>query len=76
MRVFTGLVEEKGTILAIGEGEGGGSRLRIGCGFADELSSGDSVAVNGVCLTALAPGGGAFEAEAMGETLSRSSIGE
>ena len=74
--MFTGLVEEKGTILAIGEGEGGGSRLKIACGFAGELSNGDSVAVNGVCLTALSPGAGAFEADAMGETLARSSLGD
>jgi riboflavin synthase len=52
-----------------------GARLRITTALADELREGDSVAVNGVCLTATAADGGWFDAEAMNETLSRSSLG-
>jgi riboflavin synthase len=43
--------------------------------FAAELSDGDSVAVNGVCLTASEVEGGSFSAEAMNETLTRTSLG-
>lgn len=74
--MFTGLVEEMGRIAAVEEVEGGGSRLVIECSFGDQLAQGDSVAVNGVCLTAMSPGAGGFSADAMGETLARSSLGD
>jgi riboflavin synthase len=51
-------------------------RVRIETTLAGELSVGDSVAVNGVCLTATAAADGAFDAEVMNETLARSSLGE
>ena len=54
----------------------GGVRLRVDSGLADELSEGDSVAVNGVCLTATAVGERSFEAQVMNETLQRSSLSE
>ena len=43
--------------------------------MARELRRGDSVAVNGVCLTAVEVNGGAFSADVMAETLRRSSLG-
>ena len=65
--MFTGLVEQTGTIVAPGE--------RLAIRAALDLESGDSVAVNGVCLTAVAVGADGFEADVMPETLRRSSLG-
>jgi riboflavin synthase len=50
-------------------------RLSVSAGLAGELSGGDSVAVNGVCLTATAIDDGTFSADVMHETLRRSSLG-
>ncbi len=72
--MFTGLVEELGELLAVDAGEQG-ARLTIRSALAAELAEGDSVAVNGVCLTATAIADGSFSADAMNETLSRSSLG-
>jgi riboflavin synthase len=72
--VFTGLVEDRGSIVAV-ERTGDGARLRVRSRLAAELSEGDSVAVNGVCLTATAIEDGSFAADAMRETLRRSSLG-
>ena len=74
--MFTGLVEEQGRVSALERLDEGGARIVIEASFSDELAAGDSVAVNGVCLTALEPGGGTFAADAMGETLMRSSLGD
>ena len=53
----------------------GGVRLRIEAGCAGELAEGDSVLVNGVCLTATEPGRREFGADLSEETLARSSLG-
>jgi riboflavin synthase len=53
---------------------GDGVRLTVNTTLSGELATGDSVAVNGVCLTATAIGEGRFEAEVMNETLTRSSL--
>ena len=55
--------------------EKGGARLRIEAGCAAELTDGDSVLVNGVCLTATDPGRREFGADLSEETLARSSLG-
>jgi riboflavin synthase len=65
--MFTGLVETTGTVDSPGE--------RLAVRAALELAPGDSVAVNGVCLTAAAVADGRFEADVMPETLRRSSLG-
>jgi riboflavin synthase len=72
--MFTGLIAELGTVAAIERTEAG-ARLTVRARLADELGEGDSIAVNGVCLTATAIRDGCFEAEAMLETLRRSSLG-
>jgi riboflavin synthase len=72
--VFTGLVQEMGRVVAVDRGAGG-ARLTIAGGVAAELREGDSVAVNGVCLTATGVDGHSFCAEVMEETLRRSSLG-
>jgi riboflavin synthase len=72
--MFTGLVADLGRVAAV-EPRDGGARLRVETRLGGELAGGDSVAVNGVCLTALAPGPGSFEADVVAETLRRSSLG-
>jgi riboflavin synthase len=73
---FTGLVQALGRIAAV-DRSADGARLTIETALASELQSGDSIAVNGVCLTAAGrDGGGAFAAEAMNETLSRSALAD
>jgi riboflavin synthase len=69
--VFTGLVQDLGTVTAV-DASDDGVRLAVATGL--ELSEGDSVAVNGVCLTATAVGDGGFRADVMNETLRRSSL--
>lgn len=66
--MFTGLIQDVGTVESL-EKSAEGARLRIGSGLAAELTSGDSVAVDGCCLTATAVDGDAFETEAMNQTL-------
>jgi riboflavin synthase len=72
--VFTGLIVDLGSVAA-SEPDGGGATLRIRTRLAGELAQGDSIAVNGVCLTATRVGGGEFEAQAIRETLERSTLG-
>jgi len=71
--VFTGLVAGLGRI-AQAERSDDGVRLTVETALAAELHDGDSVAVNGVCLTATAVAEDSFDAEAMNETLIRSSL--
>ena len=71
--MFTGLVQELGTIGELAETPDG-VRMTIAAGCAGELAEGDSVSVNGVCLTATRVQDGAFGADVMRETLRRSSL--
>jgi riboflavin synthase len=73
--VFTGLVADLGTVDAL-DATGDGVRLRVSSTLAGELREGDSVAVNGVCLTATEVADGHFSADVMHETLRRSSLAE
>ena len=71
--MFTGLVADLGTVAAR-EATADGVRLRVRSALAGELREGDSVAVNGVCLTATRLADGEFSADVMHETLRRSSL--
>jgi riboflavin synthase len=73
--VFTGLVADLGTVSDVVV-TADGVRLQVATSLAAELSEGDSVAVNGVCLTAVSADAQAFTAEVMNETLRRSSLAE
>jgi len=73
--MFTGLVQDLGRI-EHAERSGDGVRLTIATRLAGELVTGDSVAVNGVCLTATSLADGRFEAEVMNETLAKSSLND
>ncbi len=71
--MFTGLVADLGTVMAVDASDAG---VRLTVRTALGLREGDSVAVNGVCLTATSVPDGAFTADVMHETLRRSSLGE
>lgn len=72
--MFTGLIADLGSVTAVERHEDGAT-LQIESPLAGELSEGASVAVNGVCLTATEVGERRFRAQAMAETLRRSSLG-
>ena len=74
--MFTGLVQDLGEVHRV-DRTSDGVRLSVRSPLAGELSEGDSVSVNGVCLTATGMcGGELFGADVMTETLRRSSLGE
>jgi riboflavin synthase len=73
--MFTGIVEEVGAVEAIESG-GAGARLAIGARLAGELREGDSVAVEGVCLTATGVRADGFDADVMNQTLRLTTLGE
>ncbi|AWK09412.1 riboflavin synthase [Streptomyces spongiicola] len=73
--MFTGIVEELGEVTAV-ENLGDASRFRLrGPVVTEGAKHGDSIAVNGVCLTVVETAGGEFTADVMAETLKRSSLG-
>jgi riboflavin synthase len=72
--MFTGLVEAVGQIVEH-QAQSGGARVRIGTMLARELTPGDSVAVNGVCLTVIATDGNEIQADLGPETLRVTTLG-
>ena len=73
--MFTGIVEELGEVVAI-EPLADASRLTVrGTVVTSDASHGDSICVNGVCLTVVDTADGAFTADVMAESLQRSSLG-
>jgi riboflavin synthase len=72
--MFTGLVQGLGQVVAV-DRTADGARLTIASDVLLDLGPGDSVAVNGVCLTAVDPLDRVFGADVMNETLDRSSLG-
>ena len=74
--MFSGIIEYLGTLSAVAS-LGGGKRLDLEAGpLAAATRPGDSISVNGVCLTATAVQGSLIRAEAVTETLSKSNLGE
>jgi riboflavin synthase len=71
--MFTGIVAELGEVAGI-EHRGDAAQLTIR-GSTQDVSLGESIAVNGVCLTVTGIIGGTFTADVMGETLARSGLG-
>ena len=71
--MFTGIVAELGEVTGV-EHHGGAARLTIR-GSTEGVALGESIAVNGVCLTVTGILGGTFTADVMGETLNRSGLG-
>ncbi len=74
--MFTGLIEEVGTIQSIRRGQRS-CVLTIGCKTVlEDAKIGDSIAVNGVCLTVTSLGSSYYTADVMAETMNRSSLGQ
>ena len=72
--MFTGLIQDVGGVTAL-DRDDEGARLRIETRLAPQIALGDSVAVDGCCLTATAVGDNAFETEAMNQTLGVTALG-
>ena len=74
--MFTGIIEELGTVESF-EPRRAGARLRVRCQkVLEDAAEGASIAVNGVCLTALAPRQDSFSADVAPETLRRTNLGD
>src|ERR1700735_1205972 len=75
--MFTGLVAQQGVLVSVdGDGDLDGAELEIDAAIASELAPGDSISVNGACLTARTIDGSRFRAAAAAETLRRTTLGE
>ncbi|HEX5000232.1 MAG TPA: riboflavin synthase [Terriglobia bacterium] len=75
--MFTGIIEEVGVIIDLGDAPNGFRRMRVRASrVVDGMKAGASIAVNGVCLTAILHDAGSFTADLSAETLARSSFGE
>jgi riboflavin synthase len=76
--MFTGIVEGQGTVAELrAAADGSGAALRITAPWlAGQLSTGDSVAVNGCCVTVTATTGAGFAADLVAETLRRTALGD
>jgi riboflavin synthase len=74
--MFTGIIEGVGSIASV-ESRDGDARLRVAAGTLpfDDVRMGESIAVNGVCLTVVAFDAASFEADASTETLSLTTLG-
>jgi riboflavin synthase len=74
--MFTGIIEELGAVESV-ETRAAGARLRVRCcTVMSDLTPGASIAVNGVCLTAVDPRPDSFSADLAPETLRRSNLGD
>jgi riboflavin synthase len=71
--MFTGLIADLGSVADVRRDDDGAT-LKIASRLGGELREGDSIAVNGVCLTAVEIDRDGFQAQAMNETLERSSL--
>lgn len=72
--MFTGLIQDVGTVESVDAGADG-ARVRIATGLGAEIATGDSVAVDGVCLTAISTDPSGFATEAMNQTLEVTALG-
>jgi riboflavin synthase len=73
--MFTGIVEERGEVVAVGRDAGAATVTVRGPRVTADAAEGDSIAVNGVCLTVTAISGPTFTADVMAETLRRTTLG-
>jgi riboflavin synthase len=74
--MFTGIVEELGEVVSLTDAGTDSAVVAVrGPLVTSDARHGDSISVNGVCLTIIANDGGVFTADVMGETLRRSSLG-
>jgi len=74
--MFTGIIEELGTVAEV-QTRAAGARLKVRCATVmKDMTEGASIAVNGVCLTAVDPRPDSFSADLAPETLRRSNLGD
>ncbi len=73
--MFTGLIQTLGTVCALEEGDGGRTLKVIGPSLGSKLEIGESVAVNGTCLTVTTCGGDTFSFQVGPETLAKTNLG-
>src|SRR5436309_9651400 len=73
--MFTGIVEERGEVVAVDRDAGAAAVTVRGPRVTADAADGDSIAVNGVCLTVTAISGPTFTADVMAETLRRTTLG-
>jgi riboflavin synthase len=73
--VFTGLIQDVGEVKGMGL-SGEGARISIATALGSEIAVGDSIAVNGVCLTATSVQSDSFDVDAMNQTLAVTALGE
>jgi riboflavin synthase len=73
--MFTGIVEERGEVVAVDRHAGAATVTVRGPRVTADAAHGDSIAVNGVCLTVTAISGSTFTADIMAETLRRTALG-
>lgn len=73
--MFTGIIEELGEVRAVDHAQDAATLTVSGPQVTSDASHGDSIAVDGVCLTVTAHGSGWFSADVMAETLHRSTLG-
>ena len=74
--MFTGIVSELGTVSIAAPARGGATFTIAAPQTCNGLAVGDSISVNGVCITAVGIGDGTFTAEAVSETLQRTNLGD
>ena len=72
--MFTGLIQDVGTVVGMSL-SGRGARISIASALGSEISLGDSIAVNGICLTATSANALGFDIDAMNQTLAITSLG-
>jgi riboflavin synthase len=72
--MFTGVIQDVGTVAGMSIGREG-ARIRIASVLGPEIAPGDSVAVNGICLTATGADASGFEIDAMNQTLAVTALG-
>lgn len=74
--MFTGIIQEVGTIEAIKSLKDGGQEMNIACSFAGTCHEDESISINGVCHTVTAFDEGTFTVQSVEETLRKTSLGE
>src|SRR5688572_19695578 len=73
--MFTGIIEELGTVKSFVVSQGGARMVVSASVITSDIADGDSISVNGVCLTAVGSTESSFEADLSQETLDRSTLG-
>jgi len=74
--MFTGIIQETGTVSDIKIYEGGGQEIKIACSFSQTCHEDESISINGACHTVTAFGDKTFTVQSVEETLRKTSIGQ